>query len=393
MREHVSKRELEPFSFWPYSSAIPGLGGEERSPDINYCFHTLYDEYQPGTVIFTVTVHGAIASYGELAIRAHAFQPDSGRDASLVAGNRTPLEDLSGVDLQIRVRVGAVPGVQYALFGYLSEASDLRACGLSVSVEEKGGENLENYVNSDTARSLFATTPVDMPARLMADELPGFAFPVSQAMTADQISSPEYFGCWPEIPNYHGNPAMRWRQAYAVQALRVYGMLVHGANGVVIAPMLLPLVSVIRKHGCSVENLRIVSQLSCSEGSDPDEFASVLATEIGKPASQLDFAVAFIAPDWFLDKAAFGDFVMSTLRSILRGGIAIFLFDYAPDDPSDMASEAHATGFLPHRNDIEQLALRVISHGSEVAQLNFAQGRDTGRSLTYPRPFGLIVRR
>src|SRR3954449_4167496 len=109
MTEQVMRREIEPFSFFlQHASAIPGLGGPNPGPDPNYCFHTPYHEYLPGIVIFRATLLEARASHGELALRVHAFRPESGQNASLVAGARMPLDQLGGESLDVAVRFAAL---------------------------------------------------------------------------------------------------------------------------------------------------------------------------------------------------------------------------------------------------------------------------------------------
>jgi hypothetical protein len=392
MTEHVSTRELEPFSFfWQHASAIPGLGGADRSPDPNYCFHTPYHEYRPGIVIFRAAIIAAKARYGELAVRVHAFRPDSGLDASLVAGNRTPLDELDGSNLEIAVRVAAVPGVQYALFGYFSEPSDLEAAELSILAEELGGDSPDDFISSDTSRSLFEAISVDMPNRLMADNPPHFAHPVSQPLTIGQLESTEYVKNWRQIPVVHDDPAWRWRQAYALQALDAYAMLRDGARGLMIASERLPVSTIIQAHGCLLTDVIMggENRVRPDSNTPPLKKALLSPTDIDMIGGQFDFTIAISATEWFADKAAFFGFVSAALRQILRGGIAVFVFDYAVD----ASGSTRDGGFVPHRGEIEQLAMRIISHGSDVAQLSFADGIGSNRTLMDTCPFGFIVRR
>jgi len=316
-------------------------------------------------------------------------------DVSLVAGSRTPLEDLDGSDLEIVVRVAAVPDVQYALFGYFSEPSDLRASGLSIVAEELGGESPEDFISSDTARSFFEATSVDMPNRLMADGEPNFIRPVSQALTTGQIGSAEYAASWLEIPEVDGIPAWRWRQAFALQSLETYGVLRNGANGLLIRNGQLPVASIIAAHGCSLAEIEIADATysEADGGVGNPGFSHLGPEDIATLRGQFDFVVALSSSHWFVDKPAFVNFVASVVRQVLRGGIAVILFDHVAiaDHPDDVGTSRD--GFVPQRGDIEQLAVRIISHGSDVAQLSFAEGVGTNRAIMPICPFGLIVRR
>jgi hypothetical protein len=396
MTENVSTRDIEPFSFfWQHASAIPGLGGTDRSPDPNYCFHTPYHEYRPGIVMFRATIIGAKACYGELAMRVHAFRPDSGFDASLVAGSRTPLNDLDGSNLEIAVRVTAVPGVLYALYGYFSEPSDLEAAGLSIVAEELGGDSPEDYISSDAARSLFEAASVDMPNRLMADNPPRFAHPVSQPLTIGQLESAEYLRSWSQIPVVPSDQPSRWRQAYALQALEGYGILREGATGLLIAPERLPISAALQGRGCLVTDIVMGSSPRSEARADASARAEsvMAAADIETIRGRFDFLVAISSTEWFADKAGFFGFASAALRQVLRGGIAIILFDYATDVTRRSELPIPPGGFHPHRGEIEQLAMRIISHGSDVAQLSFADGIGNNRAISPTCPFGLIVRR
>lgn len=390
------RRAIEPFSFFfGHASAIPGLGGSNRGPDPNYCFHTPYHEYQPGIVLFRVTITGAKASHGELAARVHAFRPDSGHDASLVTGSRTPLEGLAGEDLELVVRAPVVPGVQYALYGYFSEASDLRASGLSVTIEECGGDDPNDYVSSDTARSLFESSAIDSHHRLVADGPPCLAHPVSQPLTEDQLQSSEYLKHWLDLPAHTGETGWRWRQVFALQTLQTYGMLRSGPTGLLLTDEPLPLGRLLRAQGCSLAETGVsdVSEAIPADGACPHRAGGIPSEEIGPIGGQFDFLIAMTKPDWFVDKAGFHGFVSAGLRRLLRGGIAVFLFDFTRGRGHRSDGLLMSTGHIPDRQEIEQLAMRIISHGSDVAQLSFGVDVDGHGPLAEICPFGLIVRR
>jgi hypothetical protein len=393
--DNRTQRAIEPFSYFPrHASAISGLGGPDTSPDPNYCFHTHYQEFKPGVVLLRAKLSGARATEGELAVRVHAYRPNSALDVSLVAGSRTPLNGLDGSDLEIAIRVAAIPGVQYALFGYFSEPSDLVATGLSIVVDELGGDNPEDFISADTARSLFEAASVDMPNRLLADIAPNFVYPVSQSLTVGQIESVEYRGSWPEIPE-DGTAVRRWRQAFALQALEAYGMLRTGASGLLVREDGLPVAAAIQAHGCSLVEIQIAHIAgSRPEGSDQNDAHRQMApADMVNLRGQFDFAVAISSPQWFTDKAAWFNFVVAVVRQVLRGGISVILFDYAAGVTDEFDVGAAQDGFRPRKGDIEQLAMRIISHGSDVAQLSFADGTGTNRAVATVCPFGFIVRR
>jgi len=395
MLDDVTRREVEPFSFFSqHASAIPGLGGDERSPNPDYCFHTPYHEYRPGVVIFTVNLAEARASYGELALRVHAFRPDSGENATLVAGNRMPLDGVNVPTLEISVRFSAVPGVLYALFGYFSEPANLRAAGLTIIAEERGNDNPADFVSAETTRSLFEGNAIDDASRVIADGPPHFFLPLSQPMTAGQLASAEYRDSWPEVGT-GADPAIRWRQAYALQAVQAYGMLQQGTSGLLVASEDMPIGRVLRSYGGSLTEWRILP----GESTIDEVMGMDLSLPSGSPVNierltgQFDFLIALTKANWFRSKDQFLTFVTSMLRHVLRGGLAVFLFDHVNTQDSRQGRPGGSPDFPAYRTDIQQLAIRIIAHGSSVAQLKFADPTDSDEAKGVSRPFGFIVRR
>ena len=110
-RENV--RTLDPFGFLVgQGSAIRPLGGEERSPDPRYVFHTPYVEFRPGRVVFTIRFEELQASFGELRVNINAQIPGSGRDAMFVTSSRLLLADRETVErgLTISIMSGIASG-------------------------------------------------------------------------------------------------------------------------------------------------------------------------------------------------------------------------------------------------------------------------------------------
>src|ERR1700751_2870492 len=108
-------RQLDPFGFWiGHSSAIRPLGGEVRSPDPRYVFHTPYVEYRPGRVLFSIRFDELRASFGELRVFINAFVPGSGRDAMFVTSSRLILSDRAAAERGLTMSILTVPGATYA---------------------------------------------------------------------------------------------------------------------------------------------------------------------------------------------------------------------------------------------------------------------------------------
>lgn len=367
MSETQNIRIIEPFSFWPkHASALNGFGGEEPSPDAFYCFHTPYHEFKPGILLYHVRFSGAKASVGEMALRVHAYRPDTDMNAVLVAGARAPLEGLDGDDFEMTVRVLALPGVVYAIYGRFSEPSDLDVGSVEIAAEEIGGGDFEAYFSADVGRCLFASE-LETPSHLLGTDEPSFADPTSQPCTIQQLESRECEELWAECADEAADPVARWRSAFSLQVLSVYGLMQPGASGAILAPEPTPLPRILSERNCLVH-----------------PFTS--ETLIG----HFDFIVSIGLLNQATDSANLLHLVLDTLKHVLRGGLAIFIFDF---EPAADAMRAENAPFLPTVQDIQRLALQVIGHGSDVAQLRFGGLLSGDIASAAPTPFGLIMRR
>ena len=114
---------------------------------------------------------------------------------------------------------------------------------------------------------------------------------------------------------------------------------------------------------------------------------------IERLTGRFDFLIALTKANWFRSKEQFFKFVTSVLRHILRGGVAVFLFDHVNAQDSRRGRPGDAPDFPVYRADIQQLAIRIIAHGSNVAQLKFADPTDSDEAKGVSRPFCFIVRR
>jgi hypothetical protein len=408
MTDNVAVRLIEPFSYFPdHSSAILGLGGPNTGPDPNYCFHTHYHAYQPGLVILKVVLAGVQVSYGELAIRVHAHKPDSNLNISVVASARMPLDGLQSEKLEIALRISAIPGVLYALYGYFSEPSDLSATNLEIIAEEMI-DGRENFVSAETRATPFDGGRFDFPNRLIADHPPSFRFPVSQPCTTGQIESIEFTENWSEFATNDSNTIARWSITFPLQVLKCYDFLHLGASGLLVDSRPTMIASFLADRGCAVRMLNSnedgnsfsdgklplpSSSLGTEHGSSVD-YPMYGLKEIGDGPEQFDFSISLGTINMLNSEVSMTGFVNAVIKHVLRRGIAIFMFDYATDAlQRDALTRASGKRFLPNRDDIEKIAMRVIGHGCEVAQLSFPDGRD-GNTVTGPiTPFGLIVRR
>lgn len=366
-------RLIEPFAYWPtQSSALEGFGGSEIGPDANYCFCTLYTEYQPGTVLLRVKMAGAVATRGEIELRVHAMRSDY--ELALVGGSRTPLNGLTGEDFEIPVRIHALPGIRYALYGRYCEPSDLKVRDLVIEAQELGEDEPANFVTADTARSLFGAGRTEGVSRLVKDGAPTLYHPVSQPCTHGQMA---------EL-----GAGERWRDRFILNALNAYGVLQPGATGLLLGDDHSALIDDLARVGCSLLVSGEENAPGMHHGAGSVEWRRITVEELESLAGQFDFLVADGLVNQSASAAAAQDFINVALRRILRGGVAMFLFDYATD-----ALDFDEAPFMPQRHDIERMAMRIIGYGSDVAQLSFPDGKGNNIAIGEVAPFGLIVRR
>jgi hypothetical protein len=348
-------RRLEPFAYFnDHASAIRGFGGAEQAPDPRYCFHTRYEEVRPGRIVYRLHLTRVRASQGELTLRVHAYKPSSNSDVILVGGAKLLFDEAmsdDGEDIELPVRFTAVKGVNYALYGFFSEPSDLKVDNIMVTLDEQ--EPSEDLRDDPRPKSPFAVGDVATQGRLYADAPPSLGTPVSQDCTIGQLA-PALSGA--------GDALEQWRAGIALAALERYGMLKPGATGVVAAPLPEGVTEALEAQGC---------QLTAWDGFGPDDL----------PDAAYDFVLSYALDAPFPGADQRRQIISDTMSALMGGGIAVFVLRY----------HAAAPG-LPCRNEIEQWALRLIGLGHDVAQLAFAPARQRVIQADGSTPFVLIVR-
>jgi len=362
-------RVLEPFGFWPnYSSALQGHGGDDSSPDPYYCFHTPYSEYTPGSLLFRAQLIGARATSGELALRVHGWRADGSMDAVLVGGMRIPLDNIGG-DPDFTVRVASLPGVLYAFFARYTEPSDLRIDNLILTVEELADEHIDTYASHDLPATAFHAPSLRLPSHLTLLNAPTLRAPLSQPLTQAQLEDSSF---WREVSQELrdiADPWDRWRIAYVWQALVGYGVAAAGANGLIRSDIDTPLARLLQERG-----------------------ALVIEQAPGQIAAKYDFLVQIYHLAPVADSAALSQHILTSMTCLLRGGIGVFVFNADLGGRSVPLADAPQGHYIPGEQDIYRAALKIIGHGSDVAQITWPLDRD-GPEIPKPAPFGLIVRR
>lgn len=355
-------KEFAPFAYFvDQSSALVGFGGSRLPPDPRYCFHTEYKELEPGIVNFEIWLDNAHATHGEITIRIHAYRPDSGLDIALVNSIQFALRDLKGQNAEIRLRIAAIPSVQYAAYGYLSEPSDLTCTSIRVHAEQIGGESADSYAAKELGPSAFGAIPTFPLKQVVGDAIPCLSAPQSQPITHAQLTTPEFVGIIGPVDK-RADLVQLWREAFALRALQHFNFLQPGSRGLLINDAL-ALSKYLREAGC---------HLICHEPNRADNengpsanWAGVQLQDLVETVSHADFALSIGTLDQANSYTELIDAVNAILRCLLKGGIAVFLFNYWPDrfEPPEMER------FVITETVIRRIALHVISHGSSIVQL------------------------
>jgi len=359
-------RDIDPFSYFPnHTSAIPGLGGDRQSPDPRYCFHTQYIDVRPGPARYELLLPRVRASYGQLALRVHAYRPDTGENASLVAGARLDVAVDEAQDLRVSVLFSAMRNVQYAFYGFFIEHSDIEADGLSVALQEFEGE-VEDIV--DPPRSILALNqdPADVrPANALIHVVtPHLVAPVSQDCTWRQLY---------EIKDGDLGPD-GWAEALCLNALRFYEVTQPALEGLVVGACSDGFVATLREARFAVEAAPAIPP--------PPPTSGLFADFVVWPEGLL--ADPDPAARWYAIKSWFG--------RVKIGGIGIVTCRYRPDD-APVSSLLAIEGTEVSRNEIGKWALRLIGEGYSVAPLAFSPSEDCVLDAEGLARFAIIARR
>lgn len=362
-------REIDPFPYYgTHASAISGFGGEHLSPDPRYCFHTHYIDVRPGPARFELQLESAHASHGELALRVHAVKTDSDESAILVSGARLELALDDTRDVRASVAFVAMRNVQYAFYGYFTEASDVKADGLGVFLHEFEGE-VEDYV--EPPRSYLALDQERSEVRpanaLIHVITPHLAMPVSQDCTWWQMD--ELKSVPDTAPTIDG-----WAEALCLNALHSYGVVVSGLEGLAVGP-------------CSDGFFRVLEKAG---------FAMMAIDAAPLPAGNSNVFADFMVwpeglavdPDgarrWAAVKAWFG--------RLKIGGVGVLTCRYRPET-SPTNSNTAVEGPEITQNEIGKWALRLIGDGYSVAPLAFSSPEDLVLDSEGLARFAIIAKR
>lgn len=345
-------RNLEPFAYFSNrASSIAGLGGEEASPDPNYCFHTIYESVRSGHALFRLRLHGARSSWGELNLRIHAWRPAAMTgEVTLVNSARLDLTDRSNELIDADVHFVALEGVFYAFYGMFTEASDLQVNSVEVLLVEP---DISQNATAPLHQRTVDADGLSMSSKLCASESPNLLFPRSQPATVGQIVRKGVKGAT-QLSIEELNV---WHEKFSLEVLKQTDMLRDDRFALLLNPPGSTLIQIVQSAHVHVEVDHLATRLPADfrhdEGAAAYDFLLAVETE-ETPQSH---ATGYSLPERMAPLLA-------------RGGIGLAFMAM----PGDL-------GEVVWRNFLQQIALRLIGGGHEVMQLVFPE--DAG---WFPQP-------
>lgn len=361
-------REVDPFAYYAqHASAIKGMGGSGLSPDPLYCLHTYYLDMRAGPARFELELHNVRASFGELVLCVHAQRPNSDENASLVAGTRIDVTSAQTRDLRATIAFFALRNVQYALYGYFQQGSDIRADDVKVILYESDGE-VDDYI--EPPRSILATVTDKRDVRpanaLIHVVPPHLVAPVSQDFTRMQRG---------ELKTARqGETADDWAEALTLNALKAFGVTVRALEGVVVGPCSSGFAKALADAGFAVLPVDADPVPPPNSGLFGDFM--VWPQGVGK----LDEA----KQRWAAVKGWFG--------RLKIGGVGVITCRYRPGDVPNSSRSALAGAEIT-QNEIGRWALQLIGDGFSVAPLAFSATEDLVLDPDGLARFALIAKR
>lgn len=327
---------LEPFQYFPaHASAFVGYGGQDRSQDPRYCFHTAYTQVRPGSAEFKLTLRGVKASLSELNVRIMAYRP--GHEVTMASSTRLQLDAAAGEDVESVLRFRAIDDVTYALYGYLTEPAAVAIAGIEVGIRE-----LDPPVSrkQTSAISVFAQqTGFSRSIKLLDHAAPSLQKPISQSFTLRQVQEMDELDLWPDLRRSTKNGFEAWRLVMPVRVLEQAGLLADGAKGLLVASPNPALAKALQHAGCQLTAMNDLGPVVDHDIDGAYDFSVLYcdATTIAESSTKLG----------------------RVLEALAMGGLAILV------RPIAVSSDLHAT-----RNDLQQLCLRLIGERHDVVRMS-----------------------
>lgn len=393
-----SSVHLDPFAFWPASaSRIAGLGGETVDPDPAYVFHTVYTALPTGSVRCTARFTDLAADCGSMIVRINALPLTANSRAQTVKTWTVQLRDVADAGGEISAAFDADPDTSYAVLGHIYTETDATAHGLTIVLEASSAEKPYETKLAASRKSIFGRKMFRRANRMITEGKATLFDPVSQACTAAQFDEPVYAEWLDRMKAPLHRHRKQWEFVYILQALRRYGMLKSGARGLGFGVGLEPLPAVMATYGCSVlatdlasDDARARDWTATNQHLDsreslrhpeicPDEVFDRLVTTreidmnmIGSDLVDFDFTWSACSLEHLGSIAAGADFIRNSIGCLKHGGLAVHTTEFNLTSNTDTVDNDGTVLF--RKQDIEKIALDLVSRGHFVAQIKYDFG-------------------
>jgi hypothetical protein len=397
---------IDPFGVAPlFASRLPGLGGPHPSPEPSYVFHTPILRPALGEVTVTIWLRDLKATRGTFVVQLTVFSAYPGTEPSPLRIISVSLAELATVGGQLHISFISRRNMFYSIVGSMPDDTDAIAADISITLDRCATEERVPAATSNVVAPPVLRAPItrrlSATEALLTRDAPTLRQPVSQGWSRAQCAEPQ-FAAWMKDLRLRPEPtAANWRYAYILQGLRSYGALREGAVGLGMGVSASPLPAALAAEGCRILAATAYHD-TVPEGDPGLALEELLRPDICPPEAffaRVHFAILGLAPmpeavrdfdfvwsmgvaDRARDVRGVGYLLELTLDRLKPGGLAIHIL-----------TRSNNGGLLPDgrfsvsRQDIEGLALSLISRNHEVAQIKFSGAPDD------PSPFGVIARR
>lgn len=402
---------LDPFGSRPlWASLILGLGGSQPPPDPGYVFLTIDCRPAVGNVTAKICFHDLKATCGTILIEVRVRSAFPGADYSRLQTVPVDLADLAKSGGVIEIGFETFLNAYYVIAGNINDRADIAASHVSITIDRRAtpaehgkdwGWRTENRRTAkqrrDIASKLIDRSMTNLNAPLLDD-------PLSQPGTPLQCREDAFSRAMEALHREPEPTAENWSLAYIVRAIDRFGETRGGSRMLGYVQDQTPLLSYFASRNHEIVGMQHVIDddarpdpgralrsffmpALCDEA-DFFNHAHFTAGDIRFPTENLrdQFDIIWsIGANRVMTGEQFVHFAVASLANVKPDGLAVHVFDYAH------GVEA-ADGPALSRHDIERMTALSLSHGNNVAQLQFRHGMPSLASGSV-MPFGLVMLR
>jgi hypothetical protein len=377
---------LNPFSYMGnVASRIQGLGGNAPGHDTAYVFHTHYVEAAPGRAKFTVRFANLTGRGGTLMLRIHMLPMEEDAKARLVNSERISMSRLIAHGGETSINFEGFRGMSFALYGTIHDNTDACADDLQVILDHPAHpDSRDGTTPIEGKNTQFSAKGISPTARFLVTEQTSLAKPVTQVATHRQLREAAGTAWLRMLDTEPTTDLGRWRAAYILEALKKYGVLEAEAIGLGFDWADSPIPAMIAASGTIVHIVQPrhpfppehehtpLAGLERPGICDPHAFFERVTTRRADLAPlqhnlrNFDFLWSTNFCERFMSANSAVGFIQDTIAYLRPGGVAVHVL------PFDVASIRRAVALpnmmVAQRNQIERLALLIISQNHEISQ-------------------------